>query len=237
MLSHRAQTCTATSPAPRRSSRYSRTSTAACESSWTRHVQRGRRAVNPPESGAHSDSTGQAPSRWRQELKKEWKKITDRKVSADRPRYSKEEYRALLEHADQADPRLRLCLALGAEYRLGQVVRAERSDLNLSQDRGIGHGAFRIHGTPRKPGGLVYLTPEMRATVDEALGPEGHLSAFEERYQEGDPDDYPLFPGGRLRQGKCVVREDRTRQRRSILLDLFYDLEEALGIDHVDGRG
>lgn len=181
------------------------------------------------------------PSRWREKLKADWEKIVGEKPKPDRPRHTKEQYEALFEHlADEdkdVDPRCELALQLGAEYRLGQVVRSGRSDLDLSEDAGIGFGTFRIHGRRKKKGQLVYLTPEMRKTVDAALGEGGHLHEFETLYQEGEVDDYPLWPGGRLRKGKCVPREPFTQQSPDTIRGYFHDYEKQLGIEPVDGRG
>lgn len=180
------------------------------------------------------------PSQWHEKLKADWEKIVGEKPEPDRPRHTKEQYQALFEHLDdddmEADPRCELALQLGAEYRLGQVVRSDRSDLDLSEGAGIGHGTFRIHGRRKKKGQLVYLTPEMRDTVDVALGEEGHLHGFETLYQEGEIDDYPLWPGGKLREGKCVPREPFTKQSPDTVRGYFHDYEKQLGIEPVDGR-
>lgn len=136
-------------------------------------------AVNWLHEEGHIDRAPSPPTRWRSKLKTEWEEITGREAKPDTPRHSTEEYWAFFENIDEADPRLQLCLQLGAEYRLGQVVRTDRSNLDLSEGAGIGHGQFRIPGKPKKPGALVYLTPEMRETVDHALE-RGHLAAYEE---------------------------------------------------------
>jgi hypothetical protein len=184
------------------------------------------------------DRAATTPSRWHEQLKSEWQEILDlrKEPEPERPRHTEDEVRRLHGHLDEADPRLRLGFGLGAEYRMGQAVRSNRSDLDLSEEAGSGHGTFRIHGSKRKEGELVFLTPGQRAIVDEVLGPDGHLSEFEAAYQSGELDDYPLFPGGKLRQGKSVPREPQKRMRIETLRGYFRDLEDAAGVEHVDQR-
>jgi len=184
------------------------------------------------------DRAPTTPSRWHEKLKGDWKDVLElrKEPEPERPRHTPDEVRALHRHLDEADPRLRLAFGLGAEYRMGQASRSNRSDLDLSEGAGAGHGTFRIHGSKRKKGELVFLTPEQRAIVDETLGPDGHLSEFEAAYRTGELDDYPLFPAGKLRRGKSVPRDPQKRMRVETLRGYFHDLEDAAGVEHVDQR-
>lgn len=184
------------------------------------------------------DRAAATPSRWHEQLKSDWKEILElrKEPEPSRPRHTPEEVKKIHQHLDEADPRLRLGFGLGAEYRMGQAVRSNRSDLDLGEDAGAGFGTFQIHGHKRKQGAEVFLTPGQRAIVDEALGPDGHLSEFEARYRAGELDDYPLFPAGKLRRGKSVPREPQKRMRIETLRGYFRDLEDAAGLEHVDQR-
>lgn len=184
------------------------------------------------------DRAPTTPSRWHEKLKSDWRDILGlrKEPEPERPRHTPDEVRALHRHLDEADPRLRLAFGLGAEYRMGQAARSNRSDLDLSEGAGAGHGTFRIHGSKRKKGELVFLTPEQRAIVNETLGPDGHLSEFEAAYRAGELDDYPLFPAGKLRRGKSVPRDPQKRMRVETLRSYFRDLEDAAGVEHVEQR-
>jgi len=184
------------------------------------------------------DRAAETPSRWHEQLKSDWKDILElrKEPEPNRPRHTPEDIQKLHQHLEEADPRLRLGFGLGAEYRMGQAVRSNRSDLDLSEDEGAGHGSFQIHGHKRKQGETVFLTPEQRAIVDEALSPAGHLSEFEAAYQSGELDDNPLFSAGKLRQGKSVPREPQKRMRLETLRGYFRDLEDAAGVGHVEQR-
>lgn len=174
---------------------------------------------------------------WRVELCSEWEQLTGERPDPYRPRHDEDEAAKLWKHLPKADVRLQLAYELGAEYRLGQVIRADRLDLDLSSGAGLGHGTFRIRGRGRKLGQLVFLTAEQRAAVDNALGPDGFLSNFEAAYQVAELKNYPLFPGGKLREGKAVVRKNGSRMNRRSLLDHFHALEEIAGVEQVEGRG
>lgn len=91
-------------------------------------------------------------------------------------------------------------------------------------------------GNGKKHGEVVDLHPEVRALVDEALT-TGYLSSAELVYQQGEIEDYYLFPAGRLRKGK--VRLDRCRRGHlgpTAIRDMFRRLEEYAAIEHEPGR-
>lgn len=191
------------------------------------------------------------PKLWRQKLKEEWEAETGEVPQPSRPRHTDEEvdrFWAGMED-DAVDPRLHLAAEIGAEYRIGQVLRANRSDLDLTPGAGAGHGVFIIRGRGKKKGEVVFLTRAQRVAVDAALahqpaeadGPsfEGLLANFEKAWQRGTIKDYPLFPGGRLRNGKATMPSQGApfvRMSRRTLLTQFGEYEAQVGIAHVRGR-
>ncbi len=164
---------------------------------------------------------------------RDWKKALRTELDAPdpaRPRYSPEEMRALIRRAGEVDPRLGLAVALGAELRLGQVIRAVRTDLDLVA------GTYRVGRRGKKLGATVTLTAGQLTVVRQALG-EGYL-----RILEQTATDFPLFPAGQLRGGRkgegvalAHLAEARPLNRRT-LLAWWYELEALCGIPHVPGR-
>ncbi len=159
------------------------------------------------------------------------------------PRYTREEYRALFTSAWKADERYGLAYALGAEYRIGQLIRSMRSHVDRAK------GVLRIPGKGKKRGGVVHFTEQQRADLDRVLT-SGYLAGLETAYHAGEITDYALFPGGHFAHdadGHLVSRAeyatrghvDRSAIRR------WHRLAEALAdvdgrgtpITHVDGRG
>jgi hypothetical protein len=121
-------------------------------------------------------------------------------------------------------------LSLGGEQRLGQVVRAWRSDLLLDE------GTFTIRGREKKGGVVLELTKGQRAAAEKAL--KGYLSDLE---QAGG--DYRLFPsgqlpGGRKGEGRATEKHRNAKQvgaRR--ITSWFIEAEELAGVEHLRGRG
>ncbi len=191
-------------------------------------------------------SSFRAPKRgWRGELRKEWQETAQKSAKPARPRHTDAEMDRFWGgmNGPDVDPRFGLAAEVGAEYRIGQVIRCDRSDLDLSSGAGSGFGTLEIHGVGRKPGALVFLSAHQRSVVDAALGVDpsnrGHLAAYEEAYQKGRLQDYPLFPAGKLRDG--VLRPPRPghppcRMARRNLLKFFAAYEASVGIKHVPGR-
>lgn len=130
-----------------------------------------------------------APRTWRQELRADWLELTGERglPKPSQPRYTIEESRALLRIAPEVDPRYHLLLALAAELRPGQGVRARRSDLDLD------HKTFTVYGRGHKRGEVVKLTAGQMRVVRAALE-TGYL-----REMESSCADYPLFPGVHLK--------------------------------------
>jgi integrase len=199
----------------------------------------------------------QRPSRWNVKAKADWEKITGENIKNQRKRrrkelrYSEEEARFLLgnlaaldaEGKPLLDPRIRPILEIGAELRPGQVLRANRSQLDLSEGVG-GFGLGRFNGEElgrgKKEGETVDLHPELRAYLDDLLG-NGHLSLLEKAYRAGEISDYPLFPGGRPTDGKFTVEqvfrsEEPVRINKRTAIAAWNAFEKAVGVAHVDDR-
>lgn len=141
------------------------------------------------------------------------------------------------------DPRIRLVVDLGAECRIGQVLRARRSKLTIADlpvDRDTmpeGQlGKLVVPGRGNKGGADITFTPEQFLTMRYALT-EGYLSELEARYQAGLIKDYLLFPAGKLVQGKAKVQQEQTPMHRATALSLFHELEELAGVQPQPGRG
>lgn len=151
------------------------------------------------------------------------------------PRYTVEEYRKLFAAAWKADERYGLAYALGAEYRLGQVVRARRSDLQREA------GRLRVPGRGKKRGVVVVLTPGQRGALERVLT-VGYLAGLEAAYRANEIADYPLFPGGQFttRDGQLISRAayaERPHLDRSALRTWHLEAERLAEIPHVPGRG
>ena len=157
-----------------------------------------------------------------------------------RLRYTLPEFRAILKTAPSIDERWGLLLALGAEYRLGQVTRCRRRDLNLDV------GTLLIAGSGRKRGTTVQLTLGQLLAVQHALT-VGYLAGLEEAYRKQTIADYPLFPGVKLpvkdgaiyTQAKHATRDhiENTPLRRWLRATEKQARVDGEPIPHVPGRG
>lgn len=165
-----------------------------------------------------------APRRWKQTLREE-----AGNPDPHRPRYTLDEMRKILAVADQVDPRFGLMVAIGAELRLGQVLRVRRHDLDLPGK------TVKIRGAGKKRGTTVEFTPGQYASVVYALE-KGYLRALETQVA-----DYPLFPSRRLWKapdGIWVARTDRELQPvgRRCVGGWWNEAERLAEIPHVRGR-
>jgi integrase len=183
-------------------------------------------------------------SKWRSRLNDEWTKLTGNEVKPDRHRHTPEELVALFKHMydPRVDPRFALAFDLGGEQRIGQVLRAKRSQLHLPPvvtDGASGKpgefGLLRIPGNKKKPAQSVMLTANQRRAVEAALS--GYLSGLEELYRAGQLADYFLFPSERLKKGKAKVKEEFKPLTKDAALGMFRQLEEIAGVKYVKGRG
>jgi integrase len=148
----------------------------------------------------------------------------------ERPRHSLDEVRRILRAAASVDPRVDLVLALGAEYRSGQVVRAMRSQLDLQAE------TLEVRGRGKKRGTTVVLTAGQLVSVRRAL--DGYLRQLERAYVNGEIDDYPLFPAGRLRKGEAYVLRHASAppiHKRS-MNERFHAVERAAKVEPLPGR-
>lgn len=175
---------------------------------------------------------GQPAARWLVAMRKDWQEIVGRPVPAPaKPRYTDAEIRALWAKLPDADPRLALALEIGAELRLGQVIRAMRSDVMAKGDEPL--HAVRIHGKGRKEGALVVLDDQSRAVLRAAME-GGYLADMEAAFQREEIKDYPLFPGHKLGE---KVPPNRTRVvTRTGMHQMWRRLEEMAGVPHMPGR-
>jgi len=172
------------------------------------------------------------PRTWKYEVAKDWRLFTgaESDYSPNRPRYTLEEFRTLIDVAPKIDPRFGLLLALGAELRLGQVRRAWRSDLDIEAAK------FVVRGTGKKRGATVFLTEEQVAAVREAIG-TGYLRVLEEL-----GPDYRLFPRGKIRGSSkgdpvaTMTMSDRGPVGPTATLKWILKAEKLAGIQHVKGR-
>lgn len=172
---------------------------------------------------------------WKTKLKDEWRALTGRRVEPERPRHSVEEVSRIFAALPQGDPRLRLLIELAAELRVGQAVRAQRSDLILEAVGGYGLGRFVVHGAGKKHGEIVDLHPELRTLVDEILT-TCYLADAEAAYQRGEIGEYYLFRG----QAPEKQGSDRSLPGQTVnpkaLREMFYRVKKLAGVEHQPGR-
>ncbi len=166
---------------------------------------------------------------WDEQMAADWLHLTgsDGDYHPDQPRYSGDEFRALLRVSPQVDPRFGFLLALGAELRLGQVARARRSWLDVDA------GTLRVKGKGGKQGTLEHLTAGQREAVTGAL--DGYLRTLELRWRH-DARDYALFPGRRFVGGQAM-HPDARPVSRSQWRRWIAQAETLAEVTHVKGRG
>lgn len=174
---------------------------------------------------------------WRKDLKAEWQKLgwRDRKAQ---PRHSPEEWGRIIVCLHQADPRLRLAMELGAELRLGQVVRTLRNDLHLDEP-GTEFGCIDFPRSGKKSSDTLVLTATERQGLDDVLT-WGYLAELEAAWRAKRIANYPLFPARRLVKGFAKLRDDTSKAKpldRSGLLKMFHALETVAEVASVPGRG
>jgi hypothetical protein len=192
---------------------------------------------------------------WREQMRREWEQLTEKRIVQNDLRHSEEEIARLFAalHHENVDPRIALMVEIGAEARLGQVRRLRRADVDLGCVGGFGLGRLVVHGSGKKLGVTRDLTPEERAAVDAALN--GYLRDLEREFQAGIRTDYFMFPAGRLRydvppsrvpRKGLVTLEPPVRRARTDLpdkpinkrsmTDMFHQLEWVANVQPVEGR-
>jgi hypothetical protein len=136
----------------------------------------------------------------------------------------------------EVDARFRLLLDLGVEQRYAQQLRLRRSHLGRVAET----GAFMVPElgiADNKLSGIRLLSERQRVAL--ALEMEaGVLQDLEDAYREGRITDYPLFPGKSLVGGRVPAGPADPRQPLDdrVITAWCRKLEEALGIEHVEGR-
>jgi integrase len=184
----------------------------------------------------HIESTAGLPApRWKSQMQRDWMHITNEPPRRKaKPRATKDEQAAIFAALHLADPRAGLAIQIGAELRLGQVVRARRSDIYEYDGHEI--GGIIIHGRGHKHGADVLFTDQQREAVTRALT-TGFLSNVESAYRAGSISDYLLTAGGYLAKQKAQVGNAMKPLSAKALRDYWNDLEQLAGVQHVRGRG
>lgn len=182
---------------------------------------------------------------WKDALHADWQAITESPPHRpEKPRYTEAEALALWRTVPQMDPRLELAMEIGAELRLGQVIRVRRSDVLPSPCGRWRIGTVVVHGRGKKLGETIVLTMRQRHVLTRALL-WGVLALPEAAYRAGEIDDYYLISSGKTHAAKDhrgrSVRRVRVHMAashldRRALGRMWERLEEAAGIEHVDGR-
>lgn len=175
-----------------------------------------------------------ASRKWKQELRTDWLELSGERALPDpeRPRHSLDEMRKVLAVAGKVDPRFELAMALGAELRLGQVIRCRRPDVSLE------HRTLTVRGKGHKMGTVVHLTDGQMRVLTRALE-HGYLRVLERHLA-----DYPLFPAGQLPGGRKMEDPVATLARhgdapaisRSVLDEWFHEAERLAEVPTVPGR-
>lgn len=174
--------------------------------------------------------------KWREEFA-----VDCGEIVIQRPRHSLEEFRALLAAAPKVDPRFALLFTLGAEFRLGQVRRITRKCVSTDVTSRWPHGCFLVKGSGKKRGTLVAMTAGQRDEFDEAVH-NGYLEGLEVNFDAKTIDDYPIFPGGKIRRLSGNLGTDARHASRppidpTQIRTWFNECERLANIPHVAGRG
>jgi hypothetical protein len=180
-------------------------------------------------------------SNWKATMRKEWVEITGAPIAAPRKeRYTPAEQQRLWRALPQADPRVHIAVEIGAELRLGQVLRCRRSD--VQPFGGFAIGRVVVHGRGRKGGADTVLTMQTRHALTRAMT-SGYLADLEAAYQAGG-DDYYLIPGGKLRtvhtrrgpRKRVPVERGGAPWGRTALRRAWWHLEELAKVEHREWR-
>lgn len=198
------------------------------------------------------------PRKWKDEITRYWQGTTKsvRAPEPFRPRFTLEESQAILRNTG-FDPRLEMLMWLGCELRLGQVVRALRSDLELPpvdwdavvdpESDPSDYGTLTVWGAGKKHGTVVDMTRGQRRLVEDALA-AGYLAHIESKRLAGEVTDYCLFPTGYI-IGRVGFTRGQTIPRTlaagvnynrcctpSWIRKNFRAAEKRAGVPHIAGR-
>lgn len=182
-----------------------------------------------------------APQKWRKDMLKDWERTTEKKVHVTRGRHTDEEMKKIFANLydDHVDPRLALAIELGAELRIGQVLRLRRSQVVLESDPDgfAPHGRFVVEGEGNKGGAPVAMLPEQRLALDRAL--ETFLRVCEASYQAKAIADYYIFPSRIRMDGTAYPHnaDDYHPVGRQQMLRDFHELERISGVEVIERRG
>lgn len=149
---------------------------------------------------------------WKEEIAKEWRTLTKshKPLEIRRPRYTLSELLSILKASWNVDPRLGLLANLGVGLRLGQVRKCMRSDLHHVVIDAYDVIELTVHGSEKKKGAVIELTPGQRAMLTAML--EGLYAELEARWLSHGTD-YPLFPSGRMTGLESRRRVDEVAER------------------------
>lgn len=181
---------------------------------------------------------------WKKECATDWKAYAGSVPPVQALRYSAAELSRIFDVAayELTDPRICLAVSVGGEARLGQVIRAMRSQLILPRRDKLPsykvpeHGTFESLGEHTKNGVVVHLTADERRRVDVILD-TGYLSKLETARLNKVIDDYPLFPAGHVLKGGIFPISALQPMSRESALTWYLDLEKLAAVAHVRGRG
>ena len=119
--------------------------------------------------------------------------------------------------AFELEPRMQLLYDLFAEKRLGQCVRLMRRQIAVDAET-PGVMLITIPNSGRKRGFTMMLCPIQLESLALAMA-VGHLREFEAAFRAGTITDYPIFPGGKLKDGCCPVtgsKSENPMHRRTV---------------------
>jgi len=189
------------------------------------------------QSGRVSGERVLVPEDWHAQLGRAWKARFHEEHTPCRLRHEPADVAKLLRAAtDHGDPRFRLLFDVGAELRLGQLLACDRTDLNIER-RGVNcRITLHIPRQASKPGTDIELDDSQVERMQAILA-SGYLSKLEREFVTAVRQDYPLFPGGKLRKGVVTPRKRLSRWNRRSALDAFHELERHVGITPVPRRG
>lgn len=179
---------------------------------------------------------GLIPEKWREKYRTDWMALTGVSLSENavsRESHTEEEAAKIVQALPQADPRIRVAFHIGAGFRVGQMsAYLTRAGIHEG-------GVFGLYAefADRKSGEVVRIELPPSAQREWRRATEsGHLRELEAAYQSGKLADYYVVPGGQMKNGACQVKHAGKPLNKRSVLKFFHELEEAAGVEHIDGR-